>query len=158
GAYDLVIFDRCAPAREEDMPRANTFFIGHPPPPWKPVGGDAEDPRTVEKLTYPSVKGWDNKDPLLRYLTALHEIGIDTAFKMKDLPPRTPRLMESDLNTALLLKLSRHAFTDLVMTFPLFNDKDDWNTNWPVRPSFPLFMRNVVYSLGNVSDAVSEDT
>ena len=35
GAFDLVIFDRCAPAAEDALPLANTFFIGDVPPPWK---------------------------------------------------------------------------------------------------------------------------
>jgi len=38
GKYDLVIFDRCGPAKAEQVPQANTFFIGYPPPPWKPLG------------------------------------------------------------------------------------------------------------------------
>jgi hypothetical protein len=157
GAYDLVIFDRCGPAKEEDMPRANTFFIGYPPPPWKPLGSDAKDGRTVEKVTNPHIKGWEGKSGVLRGLVALHEIGIAEAFKMNDLPDRTPKLMESDLNTLLLLSLNRHAFTDFVLTFPILNDKGEYNTNWPLAVSFPLFLRNVLYSLGNVSDAGSEE-
>src|SRR5207248_7934918 len=35
GEYDLVIFDRCAPEREDQLPRGNSLFIGSPPPPWK---------------------------------------------------------------------------------------------------------------------------
>ena len=27
GEYDLILFDRCAPEKEEDMPLGNTFFI-----------------------------------------------------------------------------------------------------------------------------------
>jgi hypothetical protein len=150
GEYDLVIFDRCAPASEEEMPRSNTFFIGRPPPPWKMD--------TVDKLTNPQVKGWMNKHPVMRYLTALQDIGIVEAFRMKDLPPRTPRLLEIDKNTALILTLSRQSFTDLVMTFPILDDNGKWNTFWPVLPSFPLFLRNVLYTLGNISDGASEDT
>jgi hypothetical protein len=149
GDYDLVIFDRCGPDKEEDMPRANTFFIGYPPPPWKPD--------TVEKVSTPAIKGWVGKHPVLRYLAALQEIGIAEAFKLTDLPPRTPRLMETDHNTALMLTLNREAFTDLVMTFPILTDKGEWNTNWPLHPSFPLFLRNVLYALGNVSDGTSEE-
>jgi hypothetical protein len=149
GAHDLVIFDRCAPAKEADMPRANTFFIGHPPPPWKMSD--------VEKVEGPHIKGWMNKHAALHYLTALHEVGIGEAFRMKDLPPRTPRLIESDLNLALLLALSRESFTDLVMTFPIITDKGEFNTNWPLLTSFPLFLRNVLYALGNVEDAAGEE-
>ena len=158
GSYDLVIFDRCGPAKEDDMPRANTFFIGYPPPPWKPLGSDAKEGKPVEKLDSPHVKGWMTKHSVLKYLAALHEIGISEGFRMTDLPPRTPKLMESDLDTAVLLTLNRQAFTDLVLTFPILTGKNEWNTNWPLAPSFPLFLRNVLYSYGNVSDAVSEDT
>jgi hypothetical protein len=149
GEYDLVVFDRCAPAGEEDMPRGNTFFIGYPPPPYKL--------ETLEKLKNPQIKGWVGKHPVLRYLTALHDIGIIEAFKLKDLPPRTPRLIEIDQNNALLVTLSRQSFTDLVMAFPILDDKDQWNTSWPLLPSFPLFLRNILYTLGNVSDGASEE-
>ena len=44
----------------------------------------------------------------------------------------------------------------LVLASPLLNDKGDLTTNWPLQPSFPLFLRNVVYVLGNVNDAVRE--
>ncbi len=158
GAYDLVIFDRCGPAKEDDMPRANTFFIGHAPPPWKAPEGDADEGTKTVKLTNPSIKGWDHRHPVMRYLRGLDRVGIADGFKMKDLPPRTPRLMESGNDTALLLTLNRLAFTDLVMTFPLFNNDDKWNTDWPARfTSFPVFLTNVLYALGNVSDAVSEE-
>ena len=30
--YDLVIFDQCAPTKPEEMPLANTLFIGRVPP------------------------------------------------------------------------------------------------------------------------------
>src|SRR5262249_51495944 len=68
GDYDLVIFDRCAPAGEEDMPRGNAFFIGYPPPPWKLSA--------LDKISNPQIKGWMGKHPVLRYLAALQEIGV----------------------------------------------------------------------------------
>jgi len=150
GDYDLIVFDRCGPAREDDMPRANTFFIGYPPPPWKRTADD--------KLTNPQIKGWIGKHPVMRYLTALQEVGIVEAFRLKDLPPRTPRLLEIDQNNALLLTLTRQSFTDLVMTFPILDFEGKWNTNWPLLPSFPLFLRNVLYTFGNISDGASEES
>jgi hypothetical protein len=151
GEYDLIIFDRCAPASEDDMPRANTFFIGTPPPPWKQTPQDT--------ITNPQIKGWMNKHPVMRYLSALQDVGVAEAFKMKDLPQRTPRLIEIDQNNALLLALNRQpSFTDLVLCFSIINDKGEWNTNWPLLPSFPLFLRNVLYALGNISDGASDDT
>ncbi|HJT78907.1 MAG TPA: VWA domain-containing protein [Gemmataceae bacterium] len=155
GQYDLVIFDRCAPATVDDMPVGNTLFIGDVPPPWKKA--------SLPALKNPHVKGWLSKDPLLRYLAALYEIGVDEAFRFeldpaKDprVPPRVPRLLESDKDAALLFALPRESFRDVVMAFPLVTDDGDWNTNWPLQPSFPLFLRNVLYTLGNVSDAATE--
>ncbi len=164
GNYDLVIFDRCAPAEETDMPRSNTFFIGYPPPPWSFSGSSKRSApdsttKTVQKITAPRITGWLTKHPILRYLAALQEIGIAEAFQMNDLPQRTPRLIETGNNVAILLTLNRESFTDLVMTFPLLTNDETarWNTDWPVKPSYPLFLRNVLYFLGNVSDAAYEE-
>lgn len=75
----------------------------------------------------------------------------------RTLPPLT-RLIEAGRETPLLFTLPRGSFTDLVMTFPLINDKGDLATNWPLQPSFPLFLRNVLFTLGNVRDAVRQET
>lgn len=149
GAYDLIIFDRVSPPRDDDMPRANTFFIGAAPPSIK-----IDPAKKVEKLF---VKGWANQQAVLRYLTSLHEIGVGTAFRVDDLPPKTPRLLEAEDNVVLMFSLSRGPHTDVVQTFPLLNEKDEWNTNWPLQPSFPIFWRNVLYALGNLSDASTEE-
>jgi von Willebrand factor type A domain/Aerotolerance regulator N-terminal len=157
GAWDLVIFDRCAPETEEEMPSANTWFIDEMPPPFKKKK-IVEDKANV--LNGPLIKGSLEKSPLLRYLTGLHEIGIDSAFRVdpKDLPPRTPRLLESEHDTALLFTLSRQSYTDLVQTFAIMTDDNKFNTNWALLTSFPIFLRNVTYVLGNVSDAAGEET
>jgi hypothetical protein len=149
GAFDLVVFDRVAPKDEADMPRANTVFLGALPPPIK-----ADEGRKAEKLF---VKGWAGQQPVLKYLTSLHEIGVRTALRVTDLPPKTPRLLEAEDNQVLMFSLSRGAHTDVVQTFALINDKDEWDTNWPLQPSFPIFWRNVLYVLGNVSDASTEE-
>jgi hypothetical protein len=160
GAFDLIIFDRCGPKEEKDMPRSNTFFIGYPPPPWKlDAKNGSTEAKSVEAVVTPYVTGWLNKHPALRYLSALHEVGIENAFQMTDLPQRTPRLLEGNGNTILILTLNRGSFTDLVQAFPILTDDDPprWNTDWPLRPSFPLFLRNVLYYLGNISDAAFEE-
>jgi hypothetical protein len=156
-AYDLVIFDRCGPDAEQDMPSANTFFIGYPPPPWKPASAGAVKPPAikVEKVEYPHIKGWAGKHALLRHVSALYEVGIGEAFKMPDLPAHTPRLIESDREMPLLLSLNRQTYTDLVLTFPIITEEREGNTNWPLHASFPLFLRNVLDTLGNVVEAGS---
>jgi hypothetical protein len=152
-----VVFDRCAPADERDMPRCNTFFVGVPPPPWKR--------EALQTLSNPHVTGWKGDHAVLRDLRALYTIEVDQSFHMKDLPPRTPMLIEGryidksiNMDTPLLFTLNRQAFTDLVLTFPILTDKGEWNTTWPLQASFPLFLRNVLYSLGGLSEAAAEET
>ena len=95
----------------------------------------------------------------MRHLTGLDEIAFTEAFRfdLKDarVPPRTPRLLETDRETAVLIALARRSFTDLVLTFPLVNAAGEWTTTWNLKLSFPVFLRNVLYTLGNVRDARS---
>src|SRR5262249_52422181 len=81
----------------------------------------------------------------------------DTNPNKRVLPPLT-RLIEAGAETPALFTLPRGSYTDLVMTFPLINAKGDLTTNWPLQPSFPLFMRNVLYHLGNVGDTLGADS
>ncbi len=156
GAFDLTIFDRCAPSREDELPRGNTFFIGYPPPPWVFSEDEKVEKRAV-KVENPSIKGWANQHGVLRYLAGLHEVGIGEAFRLTGLPPRTPRLLEGDQDVSLMVALSRGSYTDVVLCFPILTDKGEWNTNWPLLPSFPLFWRNVLYTLGNIRDAAGDE-
>jgi hypothetical protein len=153
GAFDLVVFDRCAPADEVAMPAGNTFFIGDVPPPWK----RAEMP----PLENPVIRNPASGHPLMRHLTALDEIAVGEAFRfdLRDqrVPPRTPKLLEADRENALMFALARRSYTDLVMTFPLVNAQGQWATNWNLKLSFPVFLRNVLFMLGDVSDAAAEE-
>jgi hypothetical protein len=168
GRYDLVIFDRFAPKTEDDMPAANTLFIGFPPPPYLPVGSLPGDPNTVTEVKAPRVQAADRRHPLMRDLGGVEEIGIDSCFRFPKLPPRTPRLLEGrDAddrgNLELVVAISRQAFTDVVMTFPIVTENADgpdrvYHTSWPLQPNFPLFLRNVLIQLGNVRFAGVEDT
>ncbi len=153
GNYDLVLFDRCAPEKEEDMPLANTFFIDAVPPPWKRAA--------MPPLKDTQIRNPTSNHPLMRHLTALDEIAFSGAFrfdlKAVGVPPRTPRLLETDRETAVLFVLPRRAFQDVVLAFPLVDGEGRWTTTWNLKLSFPVFLRNVLYTLGNVADAAAED-
>jgi hypothetical protein len=146
GRFDLVVFDRCGPPNVDALPAANAFFVGHPPP------GVA-----ATSVAGPSVRGWDARHPVMQGLRALDEVDVAEAFALAELPPRTRRLMEGDRNLVLLAAVPRGAYTDLVLTFPLMSSDGQWNTNWPLKLSFPLFLRNVLMTLGNVRDAGAEN-
>jgi hypothetical protein len=161
GGFDLVIFDRCAPATEEALPLANTLFIDEVPLPWK-----RSEMKPMADVLGPDeaivVRNPTSKHPLMRGLTGLDEIPIARQsafhFDLTDprVPPRTPRLLEIGKERAVMVALPRRAFTDVVMTFPLINNKGEWCTKWPLKLSFPLFLRNLLYTYGNVSDAATE--
>jgi hypothetical protein len=145
GKFDLVIFDRCAP---DEMPRANTLFVGAVPP------GVAV---AAPPINNPRVTGWLGSHPLMSRLRGLYDVEIAEALRVPVWPPKTDRLMESDGNLVLIGAVPRPPFTDVVLTFPVYTDDGKWNTLWPVRPSFVLFLRNVLRSLGGVRDALADE-
>jgi hypothetical protein len=167
GTVDLVIFDRCAPEDEADMPLANTFFIDRPPPPWQRGSKSLKNPYLILSRT---------NSLLLRHITSLWDIGVADGFvfdleknlddKVRQrfqLPDTDPnrrtmpsltRLIEASGAVPVIFTLPRDPYTDLVMTFPLVTGQGDLNTNWPLQPSFPLFLLNILHNLGNVDDAV----
>jgi hypothetical protein len=152
GSFDLVVFDRCAPDSEEAMPPANTFFIDAVPPPWK----RSEMPPLRDAV----IRNPASAHPIMRHLTALDQIAFGDAFRFNladpRVPPRTPRLLETGGETAVLFLLQRRPpMEDLVLTFPLVNARGEWATTWPLKLSFPVFLRNVVYELGHVRDAAA---
>jgi hypothetical protein len=153
GEYDLVVFDRCAPEKEDDLPLANTFFIADVPPPWKRAD--------MPPLKDTQIRNPTSNHPLMRHLTGLDEIAFSEAFrfdlKAPGVPPRTPRLLETDRETAVLFALPRRAFQDVVLAFPLVDNDGRWTTTWNLKLSFPVFLRNLLYTLGNVSDAAAEE-
>ncbi len=157
GAFDLVVFDRCRPDDAAGMPLSNTYFIDDVPPPWKKAD--------MPELKDAHIRNPTSKHPLMEGASGLDEIIVFDAFRFEldpdknpGVPPRVPRLLEIQGAGAVLFALPREGFTDLVQTFPLVNDKGEWTTDWMKRYSFPKFLRNVVYQLGNVSDGAAEGT
>jgi hypothetical protein len=170
GDYDLVVFDRCIPDKEDDMPAANTVCIDRPPPPWE---------RGAKTLKNPLLVVSKKDHPFLRHITTMWDVGISEAFEFdltanlspagkalyvdgekkasKSLPTMT-KILEAPGNKPILFTLSRGSFTDLVMAFPLIDDHGDLATNWPLLTSFPLLLRNVLYTMGNVTEADRERT
>lgn len=151
GEWDLVIFDRCAPARREALPFANAYFVGSLPPPWKT--------EKMKVLKNPEIRGWKVDHPLMQELWGLQNLVISKAFefdvqKYKE-TRGAPKLLEMKGEQALMVALPYGPFTHLVQTFPFVTEGDGWNCSWPWELSFPLFMENVLFTLGNVSRSTS---
>ncbi|HQR43741.1 MAG TPA: hypothetical protein PLX97_13695, partial [Gemmatales bacterium] len=150
-AFDLVIFDRVAPATTELMPQANTFFIGQ----WPPFpGGTWNDLPTLRKLF---VKDYRTGHPLFSGIETLQGMTVDEAraIPLEARPKRASALVESQ-REPLLWNFGRDRYTDLVMMFPLVQGPGGniWNTNWPRQPAgtLPLFLDNVVLQLGRYQE------
>ena len=139
--YDFVVFDGCSP---RSMPPCNTLFVGSLPPTLAET-----EPTPVVR---PILLNWDSGHPLLRFLR-LDNVEVVDAFVVD--PPRgADILIESDRGP-LCFAVPRGVNTDVIQTFRLVADDGGWKTNWPLKPSFPLYVMNVVRSLGGI-DAGSD--
>jgi hypothetical protein len=134
GQYDLVIFDRVRP---EGPPEANALYFGAMPP-----ATAFDSTRAVE---YPVVLDWDLSHPLLQYVRDLGLIRIAKA-EVAELPAGASPLIESDKGPLAFL-MPRGPFVDAVVGFAIL-DGATFNTDWPLKVSFPLFLFNALQTLG----------
>lgn len=161
--YDLVIFDQCAPERAEDMPQANTLFIGRLPPldSWR--AGSSPSPESESATTSPSpitvtlpqIIDWQRSHPLLN-LVELGNIAIYDSLVVEP-PPGGKTLIDSTKGPLAAIG-PRESFEDAVIGFEIVGRDESGqttvNTNWPRRLSFPNFCLNVVsYLAGAAADA-----
>src|SRR5690606_8206537 len=93
----------------------------------------------------PVILNWNASHPILRFLQ-LDDVNIASAFTM-EAPRGADKLIESDQGT-LLFALPRGVFTDVVQTFALIDEGGNWQTDWPLKPSFPLYVMNCIRTLG----------
>lgn len=168
---DLVFFDRCAPKSVDDMPEANTFFLGAVPPPWI---------LTEKKVKAPLLTISRPEHLLLRQLRSLWDVDVFEVFYFdpianlakeyrdqyalnpedgEKLSLPTPRiLVEGPKQLPILFTISRRGYEDAVLAFSLFDKDGALQTNWPLQPGFPLFLRNVVHAQGRVADTIQSTT
>jgi len=133
GEYDLIIYDRCVP---REMPQANTWWIGRLPP----VAGWV----AAAKVEVPQLIDLERTHPLMQFV----EMG-EVLFR-EGTPLTAPAgglsLIDSDRGSLLMIA-PRESFQDLVAGFELLGG-EQIGTNWPLRPSFPVFVLNVLEYLG----------
>jgi hypothetical protein len=137
GLYDLVIYDRCQPAR---MPQANTLFLGSLPPGDQWTAGPPSGP--------PNIIDIDRTHPLTQ-LVDMSYVRIAEGRALK--PPLGSTVLFDSVIGPVLAIAPRDAFEDAVCGFPLFveeNGETVPNSTWPLRPSFPVFFFNAIRYLG----------
>jgi VWA domain-containing protein/aerotolerance regulator-like protein len=157
GAYNLVIYDQCAP---RELPRANTLFIGKIPPgaAWRGGGSgredasgkqsngkDAGDKSAEQTVGAPQIIDWDRAHPLLAHV----ELGnVDIADSLVLRPPAGSTTLIEATAGPIAAIAPRESYQDAVLGFELVGEDATGartvNTNWPRRHSFPTFCLNVL--------------
>jgi hypothetical protein len=146
GGWQLIIYDRCRPER---MPAGNTLFVGSLPPEggWS-AGAKTDSPQIIDVET---------AHPLLQWLD------LGDVLVGESTPLKTPRggrvLIDSDAGP-LLATAPRDAFEDAVLGFVILDEDSDsggakkryMGTNWIIRPSFPVFVLNLLGHLGGANN------
>ena len=139
GTYDLIIYDQCAP---ETMPQANTVFIGSLPPDRWTSGEAAGVPQIIDA---------DLSHPLLQFVQLGNIIFAEC--NPLNVPKGGLTIVDSQHGTMMGIA-PREGFEDLVLGFELVGTDEEGNrvrnTNWIIRPSFPVFVSNLVTYLGGV--------
>ncbi len=147
GQIDLFVYDQCSPAK---LPNANTLFIGALPPGDQWQAGPASGPQFVIDS--------NRSHPMLQYL----DMGVVLIAQGQalTLPPGGTELLRTDQGI-LIGVAPRAAYQDAVVGMSLTrrsDDRDVPNTNWPIYPSFPVFMYNSLEFLGGAVSSASAKT
>ncbi|MFO0904216.1 MAG: BatA and WFA domain-containing protein [Pirellulales bacterium] len=145
GEFDLVIFDRCAP---QQMPLANTLFIGRAPPQEGWSLGEKTGPIQIIDV--------ERAHPLTAMPDPTH-VKIAEGTPVKG-PGGAVVLLDSQAGPMLSIA-PRQGFDDAVLGFTLVETKPGgesfFNSDWPRWYSFPIFWQNVLSSLGGGGRAES---
>lgn len=149
GEYDLVVYDQCNP---EEMPRANTVFIGRLPPgrEWRgnedtTEAGSADEPLDRKPVVGPQIVDWDRASPLMANVD-LGDVAIADSLVVH--PPSGGSVLVESTAGPVAGIAPRDNYQDVVLGFEIVGSGPDRsrtaNTNWPIRPSFPTFWLNVL--------------
>lgn len=138
GAYDLIVYEQCAPER---MPPSSTLFIGSIPPlPEWSVGPRSDKPIIIDV---------DRAHPLTQMLE-MGNVAIADGTPVKG-PSGATNLFDSDAGP-LFVVAGREGFDDAVLGFEIIGTDGQGNltpkTDWIVRRSFPVFVMNALRYLG----------
>ncbi len=141
GAYDFIIYDRCAPTR---MPLANTLFWGTLPPDGRWTQESARN--------LPVVIDVDRSHPLGQFLSFDDVLAFLQGRAIQG-PDGAHAVITASIGD-VLVSAPRQGYEDVVVGLPLYRSGDDGgltpNTDWPRRSSFPVFVMNAVRYLGRV--------
>lgn len=137
--YDVIVFDRYSP---KALPPAGNFvYFGGVPPDTKLKAETKDGKRTI--VDGGEVLDWKRDHPILRHL-ALRRLGVAEMLQL--LPPLDAEVLIEGINGPMLILYREGRGTHLVAAF------DTLQSDWPTRPSFPVFIYNAMQYLALGSD------
>jgi len=128
--YDLTIFDRHVPS---SLPGGSHLFLGAVPP--------VEGFRSKGTTSRPAVIDWDPMHPVNDHVTYAN---LFLAQAMQLAGPLGSRVLVEGETGPLILGWTSPTHRVVVVGFDMFESR------WPLRPAFPIFLANVVRYLGGV--------
>jgi hypothetical protein len=145
GAFDLIIYDDCRP---EEMPRANTLFLGQIPP--------VLDWAIDQKAVAPQIIDVDRNHPMMQWIE-IGDVLIAEGITLNP-PVGASRLIET--TKGLLFAIApREGFEDAVLGIDFYSIDEQGNTivttNWPIRQSFPTLVFGALSYLGGHSEVLA---
>jgi hypothetical protein len=135
--FDVIIFDRYQP---KFLPPAGNFvYFGAAPPESKLKGTPpVYTPRPTKDKKVVGVIDWKRDHPILRHL-ALGSHGFADPIKL-EAPAEAEILMEGPSGPLMVLYRDK-SMTHFAMAFDVIE------STWPLKPSFPVFMHNLMQFL-----------
>lgn len=130
GPWDIAILDRGLP---QNPPAVPALFIGRSP--WQAAGTPEEGETARPAVPVGSITHWDSEHPVARNIQ-WSTISVFSADEVSQ-PAGTRALVESG-DTPLLLLGRSEGQAVLYLPFDLFD------SNFPLRAAFPIFIRNAV--------------
>lgn len=147
GQVDLFIYDNCSP---EQMPAANTMFLGSLPP---------DDRWQADAPAGPLfVIDTNRGHPILQYVD-MGTVRIVEGRALQ-LPSGGTELARTDAGI-LIGVAPRESYQDAVVAMPLIRKGEDGlspNTDWPIKRSFPVFVFNALEYLGGAVSTAGSRT
>ncbi|HEV7302218.1 MAG TPA: VWA domain-containing protein [Tepidisphaeraceae bacterium] len=137
--FDVIVFDRYSPTA---LPPAGNFvYLGGVPPNTKLTAETKEGKRVVAEGG--EVLDWKRDHPILRHLV-LSKLYAAEMLSLQ--PPLDAEVLIEGVNGPMLVLYREGRGTHLVVSF------DTLQSNWPTRPSFPVFVYNAMQFLALGTD------
>ncbi|MEO0475059.1 MAG: BatA and WFA domain-containing protein [Planctomycetota bacterium] len=130
--FDVIVFDRYAP---EETPLINSLYFGEIPP---LEGLERKDTRP-DSPTYELITQWDRSSELLRNVE-LSDIDLRRPGRL--VVPVDGTVLAIGREGPVMAEVTRDAVRHVIVSFSIYESL------WPHRISFPVFIKNVLPTLG----------